>query len=120
MPVTPSYLMFVLDQLSALSGVSSRRMFGGVGLYCDDLFFGAIDDDMLYLRVDDSTRPEYLLRGGTPLRPVASKPDMTMEAYYLVPSEILDDPELLHAWSQRAIAIARANPSKKKSASGKR
>ena len=114
MPVTPSFLTFVLDQLSGLSGVESRRMFGGVGLYYDGLFFGAIDDDMLYLRVDESTRPMYVERGSTPLRPVASKPDMVTEAYYQVPGEILDDPELMHAWSQRAIAVVRANPSKKK------
>jgi DNA transformation protein and related proteins len=114
MPVTPSYLTFVLDQLAALPGISSRKMFGGVGVYYDGLFFGAVDDDTLYLRVDDSTRPAYRERGSTPLRPVASKPDMVMEAYYEVPGDILDDPEALHAWAHKAIEIARANPSKKK------
>jgi DNA transformation protein len=114
MPVTPSYLTFVLDQLAALPGISSRKMFGGVGVYYDGVFFGAVDDDTLYLRVDESTRPAYQERGSTPLRPVASKPDMVMEAYYEVPGDILDDPEALHAWARKAIEIARANPSKSK------
>jgi hypothetical protein len=69
---------------------------------------------MLYLRVDDTTRPEYRARGSAPLRPVASKPDMVMEAYYQVPGDIMDDPEALNAWARKAIAIARANPSKTK------
>jgi DNA transformation protein len=118
MPVTASYLTFVLDQLSGLRGVSSRRMFGGVGLYQDGLFFGAIDDDVMFLRVDDATRPEFTQRGSQALRPVASKPDMVMEAYYQVPGDILDDPESLHQWAQRAIAIARANPTAKQRKAG--
>jgi len=34
-------------------------MFGGVGIYCGDLFFGLIDDDTLYFKVDDSNRSDF-------------------------------------------------------------
>lgn len=59
MSVSPSYKAYVLDQLSAAGAVTARSMFGGVGLYCQGLFFGLIDDDTLYLKVDDATRPEF-------------------------------------------------------------
>jgi len=49
-----SFERFVLDQLADLGPVTSRKMFGGVGLYCDDVFFGIIARDELWTtrRVD--------------------------------------------------------------------
>ena len=38
-------------------------MFGGVGLYHADLFFGIIARDVLYLKVDDVNRPDYEAAG---------------------------------------------------------
>ena len=37
-----SFKDFVLDQLHDLDGVEVRRMFGGYGLYQDELFFGIL------------------------------------------------------------------------------
>jgi len=54
MSVQPQYLEFILEQLGALGGVTSRRMFGGVGLYSGELFFGLIDDDTLFFKTDTS------------------------------------------------------------------
>ena len=62
MAVQPQYLAFVLEQLEGLGGVSPRRMFGGVGLYSDELFFGLIDDDTLFFKTDASNSAEYTAR----------------------------------------------------------
>jgi DNA transformation protein and related proteins len=64
MPVGAAFLQYVLEQLERAGKVASRRMFGGVGLYCDGLFFGLIDDDTLYFKVDNTTRADYEARGG--------------------------------------------------------
>ena len=44
MTVGAAFLQYVLEQLARTGRVTSRRMFGGVGLYCDTVFFGLIDD----------------------------------------------------------------------------
>ncbi|HET9958793.1 MAG TPA: TfoX/Sxy family protein [Polyangiaceae bacterium] len=118
MAVTPSYLSYVLDQFSGAGEVVSRRMFGGVGLYRDGVFFGAVDDDAVYMRVDEATRPEYERRGMPMLRPLKSKPDLVMQAYFQLPPEILDDREVLHEWLERAVraAVAAAKPKRPPSA----
>ena len=54
MSVQPQYLEYILEQLGDLGGVTSRRMFGGVGLYRGELFFGLIDDDTLFYKTDAS------------------------------------------------------------------
>ncbi len=47
MTVSADYLAYVIEQLAELGGVSSRRMFGGAGLYCEEFFFGLIADRRL-------------------------------------------------------------------------
>jgi DNA transformation protein len=105
MTVGSAYLQYVLEQLERTGKVTSRRMFGAVGLYCDGVFFGIVDDDTLYFKVDDSTRSHYEARGMKPFCPYRDKPDVSM-SYYTVPADVLDDSEELVAWARRSVAIA--------------
>src|SRR5687767_7808866 len=66
MPVNPDFRDFVVEQLGRVAPVSARPMFGGVGLYSDGFFFGLIDDDRIYLKVDDSNRGEFEAAGMGP------------------------------------------------------
>lgn len=106
MTVTPAYREFVIDQLASLGRVSVKRMFGGAGLYRDGVFFGLIDDDTVYLRVDDTTRLDFIARGQPALRPVRSQPDKISENYFQVPPDVLEDAEQFVVWSRRAITAA--------------
>jgi DNA transformation protein len=107
MPVSSDYLNYVLEQLAGLPGVSARRMFGGVGLYSEELFFGLIDNDVVYLRVNDDNRADYTARGMSQFRPYADRPQLSM-TYYEVPAEVLEDPTQLVTWAQRSVAAALA------------
>jgi DNA transformation protein and related proteins len=107
LPVSSDYLNYVLEQLAGLDGVSTRRMFGGVGLYCDERFFGLIDDDTLYLRVNDDNRADYTRRGMGPFRPYADRPGLSM-TYYEIPADVLEDPPQLVSWARRSVAAAAA------------
>lgn len=114
MSVGAAFLQYVLEQLDRAGRVTSRRMFGGVGLYCDSVFFGLIDDDTLFFKVSDDTRNEYESRGMKPFRPYADKPEVSM-SYYTVPADVLDDQEELVAWARQAVKIAASVPKKARS-----
>jgi DNA transformation protein and related proteins len=116
MAVSKDFLAYVLEQLRLLSGVTSRRMFGGIGLYADGVFFALIDDDTLYLKVGDSNRAEYLQRGSKPFVPFPDKSEVSM-SYFNVPVEVLDEAEDLRRWAQQSVAVARATGSKNKNKS---
>jgi DNA transformation protein and related proteins len=106
--VSSDYLAYVLEQLQGLGEVSSRRMFGGAGLYCGEHFFGLISgDDVLYLRADDSNRTDYTLRGMAAFRPYRDRPLVSMH-YYEVPADVLDSARLLSTWAERSVRVARA------------
>jgi DNA transformation protein and related proteins len=118
MPVSDGYLTFVLDQLRpVVADVRARRMFGGIGLYAADLFFGIIDDDVLYLKVDDATRGDYEARGMPAFRPHDGAPSMN---YSQLPEEILEEQESLRQWTSRALDAARAAKAKTKGAAKRR
>ncbi len=107
MAVGRDYLDYVLEQLAGLSRVRSRRMFGGVGLYSDDLFFAIITDDTVYLRVDEVSRAHFVARGMGAFRPYADRPEVSM-TYFEVPADVLEDAGTFVEWSARAVAAALA------------
>jgi len=107
--VSADFLAYVLEQLARLGEVSSRRMFGGAGLYCEEFFFGLIAEDTLYLRVDDSNRGDYTARAAQPFRPYADRPGLSM-SYYEAPAEVLEDALELTEWARRSVEVARRAP----------
>jgi len=104
MRVSDGFKSFVLDQLEELGGVAPRSMFGGVGLYCAGVFFGILAGDVLYLKVDDTNRPDYECAGGKPFKPYPNRSG-TMQ-YYAVPLDILESAPELIVWARRAVAAA--------------
>lgn len=111
MRVSMGFREFVLDQLGGVPGLSARAMFGGVGLYAGDYFFGILASDVLYFKCDETNRREYEAAGSKPFEPYANAPPakapMTMP-YYAVPAEVLESAPTVVAWAKRAIAVAKA------------
>ncbi len=106
MPVTPSYRDFVLDQLGRVTAnVRGRAMFGGLGIYSGDCFFALVDDDILYLKVDDSNRGDFEARGMGPFRPFGEGGEVMQ--YYRLPDGVVEEPDELRWWVEKAVAVAR-------------
>lgn len=112
MAVSPEFLEFVMEQLGRVTPVTSRRMFGGVGVYSDGIFFAVMDDETLYLKVDDTNRPDFEAIGTGPFRPFGE--DKQGMQYYELPADLLEDPDQLRPWVHRAIDVARRARVKKK------
>ena len=105
MRVSASFRDFVLDQLAGMDGLRARAMFGGVGIYAEDVFFGILAADVVFFKVDDTNRVEYERAGSSPFRPYADRA-MTMP-YYNVPVAVLEDAAALCEWAARAVKVAR-------------
>jgi DNA transformation protein len=111
MSVSPSYRTFVVEQLSRVrNDIRTKNMFGGVGIYAGDLFFALIDDDLVYFKVDDDTRPAFEQRGMGPFMPQGEAGEVMQ--YYQVPEEVLEDLDELRSWMEGAIAVAQRKRSR--------
>ena len=93
-------------------------MFGGVGLYAEDVFFGILAADVLFFKVDDTNRREYETAGSSPFKPYADRA-MTMP-YYNVPVAVLEDAMALGQWAARAVKVAKAAKPGRARKTGKR
>jgi DNA transformation protein and related proteins len=102
--VSEAFKTFVLDQLEDLGDVTARSMFGGVGLYHRDLFFGILARDTLYLRVDDRNLPDYKRAKSKPFRPYPNR--SSSMRYYSVPLNVLESATDLTAWARKAVGAA--------------
>ncbi len=96
---------WLLEALEPLGGVTARRMFGGHGLFRRGLMFCLVAGDAAYLKVDDSTRAAFEAAGSGPFTYSRGGKPASL-GYWLVPAAVLDDPEALQAWAERAIAVA--------------
>jgi DNA transformation protein len=105
MAVQPQYLAYILEQLEGIGALRSRRMFGGVGLYRGELFFGLVDDDTLFFKSDSSNSAEYIARKMPRFMPFPDRPEAVM-AYYQVPADIIEDAESLVGWARKSVAVA--------------
>jgi DNA transformation protein len=114
MSVSADFVTYVIDQLAATAKVVSRRMFGGVGLYANELFFGLIAEDTLYFKVDDSNRGDYIRRGCKPFRPRAREPDAYSMNYFEVPADVIEDTDELSVWARKALSVAAASAASKR------
>ena len=89
-----------LERLEPLGEVTSKKMFGGHGLFESGVMFGMVTSKSeLRFKVDDSTRARYEAEGSAP---------MGKMPYWEVPTEVAASDERLHEWAREAIAVAHA------------
>lgn len=113
MTVSNEFSAYACEVLSGLGPVTTRRMFGGAGVYHDGLMFGLIADDVLYLKADASTSPEYEAEGKGPFIYEGKGKPISM-SYWEVPERLFDDPEEMTPWAVKAYKVALKASAKKK------
>jgi DNA transformation protein len=112
MAVSAGFREFAVEALERVAPpVTSRAMFGGVGIYSGGLFFALLADDTVYLKVDDTNRGDFEVAGTGPFRPFGDSGE-TMQ-YYELPADLLEDAERLRPWVEKAVEVARRKRKKR-------
>lgn len=101
----PDFVDHCLELLAPLGALRARRMFGGHGLYCDELFFGIVVGERLYLKADAQTRPAFEAAGCEPFV-VDAKRGAVALGYWSAPAEAMDSPAAMQPWGRLALAAA--------------
>ncbi len=94
-----------LELLAPLGAVRARRMFGGHGLYVDELFIALIAHERLYLKADEATRERFAAAGCEPFVYDGKGKSVTM-GYWTVPAEAMESPQPMQPWARLAIEAA--------------
>jgi DNA transformation protein len=118
MSVSASYRTFVLEQLARVAPrIRGKSMFGGVGIYSGDHFFALIDSDTLFFKVDDTNRADFIAARMKPWSPFEDGKESA--GYYELPPDLLEDPDAMKPWVEKAIAVAATKRSAKKPLKGR-
>ena len=91
MTVSENFIEYILDQLSDWKGISTRKMFGGLAIYRYGKIFAFVGDDIIYLKVDETSKEKYKKLDSKPFIPFPDRP--VIESYYSLPANILEDSE---------------------------
>ncbi len=109
------FIDYLTEVLAPLGSVRSKRMFGGVGIYIDNLFCAIIADDSLYFKGDDENEAEFIAGKCPPFTYEKEGVEYSMR-YYRAPDEAMDDAEEMLRWARLGLAAAlrkSANPKAK-------
>ncbi len=113
MPVSQAYTDHVRELLGGLGPIRTRRMFGGVGVYCDDLMFALLADDDLYVKTDALNRRDFEAAASEPFT-IEMKGRIERTSYWRLPAEASDDTEAALRWARLGLdAALRAKQSKR-------
>lgn len=106
MPSDPSFVNHAVDLLSLLGPVRARAMFGGHGLYLEDVMIALLDDGELFLKTDGETRDEFLRAGCRRWVYANEKVRMEETSYFRPPDDAHEDREAMLPWARLALAAA--------------
>lgn len=112
MAISSEYKEYLLDQLEPFGSVTIRRMFGGAGIFRDGLMFALVADDTLYFKVGEDSQPDFEDRGMGPFTYLRNSKPASLR-YYEVPADVLEDPQELLPWAQKAFDVALSAARKK-------
>ncbi len=114
MAVSESFIEHVRELLGGLGPIRIKRMFGGAGVYCDDVMFALLEDEELYIKVDGANRPEFEAAGSQPFTVEMKGRTETMN-YWRLPADASDDADAAVRWARLGLEAAlRAKRPKKK------
>lgn len=106
MPASDQFAAYVVDQLSRAGSITSRKMFGGVGIYIDGVFCAIVgSSNRFYLRVGDSNVDDYQREG---MEKFSGRKGSSGMPYYEVPEHVLEDEGVLREWALKAREAAVA------------
>ncbi len=101
---------FIRELFAQFRPVTTKRLFGGAGLYCEALMFGIVFDGAIYLKVDETSIADFEREGSRPfVYTRARSPGRVGRqslSYWRLPERLYDDPDELAVWAGRALAIA--------------
>jgi DNA transformation protein len=88
-------------------------MFGGHGIFLEELMFGIVADSVLYLKADKETENAFNARGLEAFTYNKKGKEVKM-SYYQAPEEALENGEEMNTWANKAYCAALRTASKKR------
>jgi DNA transformation protein len=104
---------WLMELFEPVGPVRLKRMFSGHGVYAGDFCIALAINPGLCLRVDEETRGVFEALGAAPFTYDKKDKKVTVQAWWRLPDEIVDDPDELARLARLSLDAARRRPPKK-------
>jgi DNA transformation protein len=89
----------LVEKLGVIDGITSKKMFGGHGIFHEGKMFGLIDSKgKAFMKVDDTNRADF---------EVVNASQHSKMPYFSIPNAILNDQEALVEWAEKSISASK-------------
>ena len=89
----------LLGKLVQIQGITTKKMFGGHGIFHENKMFGLIDSKGgVFFKANETNVDEYLNAGSA---------KHSKMPYYSVPENIFQDFDMLEEWAKKSIVISK-------------
>lgn len=99
------FVDYVVELMAVWGPVSSRRMFGGHGLYRECKMFALIVSDVLFFKVDKENLAIFERAGSHPFVYVSRSRNVQL-SYWSAPEGSLESPAEMNEWCRSAYGAA--------------
>lgn len=82
-------------------------MFGGAGIFAEDLMIALAVDGVVFLKADERSIPDFEREGLAPFRYQTKDGARTIASFWRMPERLYDEPDGLAQWARLALAAAR-------------
>ncbi len=87
------------EKLASIGGITTKKMFGGHGIFHDGKMFGIIDSKgICFLRINETTQSDYEENGGV---------RHSRMPYFSLPEQIFNDLDKFLIWAKKSIEISK-------------
>ena len=106
------FTQYIPDVFRLFGRITLRRMFAGYGIFHDDVMFGLVYNETLYLKTDVENLIDFKKQNLKQFEYTRQGRRVGL-SYYQAPDSILEDPNEAAEWAHRAFEAAlRAGTSK--------
>ena len=111
--ISQGFLELVLEKLTPLGTITTRRLFGSASVSQDGSIFALVRGDELYFKVDATTRPQFGTKGSAPFCYETKSGTHIINSYWRAPKRLFNDPGAMHDFARAALAAGRRADAKK-------
>lgn len=95
----------VVDKMTDMGSIQQRKMFGGSGLFHQNLMFAIAVNDQLYFKVDAETRQVFEARGLERFSYQQQGQTFFLDFYH-APAEVFSNAGIMAQWAKQAFLSA--------------
>lgn len=89
----------LIEKLKQISGITSKKMFGGYGIFHDGKMFGLVNSNgKIYFKSNESIQSQF---------DASNAVQHGKMPYFSLHEEVFNDIDLLNKWAQKSIEISK-------------